>query len=279
MFTLIFVVFLSNSLPNALKDQKRKPTTKVVVIGGGMKEVKKTTLREINNFAELKLDPRASLPSSFTICVSVLATTENLNPILFSLLRNDEKQWFAAVIHQLGDFVGKKFFYAGANQFVNLDTLPVFPNEWVRTCLALNTVSGLAQWVARGELVDNSTFAGMAESNKDLISKLILGAFFSAQSQKWRQKHTKVTNLNIFSSALPVVKMQEYTKEDGCGEDGDYLSWEEMQWSLHGNAKVEYVDAEEACNVQPMSYYPTGFPGMESCMHFCENLEEVEFHL
>ena len=268
-------LFLS-SLPNALKDQKRKPTTKVVVIGGGMKEVKKTTLREINNFAELKLDPRASLPSSFTICVSVLATTENLNPILFSLLRNDEKQWFAAVIHQLGDFVGKKFFYAGANQFVNLDTLPVFPNEWARTCLAFNTVSGLVQctalqWVARGELVDNSTFAEIKDQ-KYLTGKIILGAHYHPYVAKWLQISNKVTNVNIFSSSLSVEKMQGYTQEKECGRWGDFLSWDEMHWNLHGDTVVQEIDGKGPCLEDPLNLYQAGFDQMETCMHFCENL-------
>ena len=234
------------------------------------------TLRDIRNYAELKHDPGASLPSSFTICVSVLVTTENLDPFLFSLTRNDGRQWFSAAVRQLGNFVGKKFFYEGANQYAHLDTVPIFPNEWVRSCLALNTVSGLVQWVARGELVDNSTFAVIAESKdipKDLTGKLILGASFNTVAQKWNQKVNKVTNLNIFSSALSVEKMQEYTEaENGCGEDGDYLSWDEMQWKLHGDAKLEHLDIVEACAVQSWSLYPTGFPEMDSCMHFCENL-------
>ena len=71
--------------------------------------------------------------------------------------------------------------------------------------------------------------------------------------------------------------MQEYTKgEDGCSEDGDYLSWEEMQWSLHSDAKVEHIDAEESCNMQPMSYYPTGWS--LACI-FVKTFEEVQFHL
>ena len=87
------------------------------------------------------------------------------------------------------------------------------------------------------------------------------------------QKSNKVTNLNVFSSALPVQRMQKYTNgDDGCGEDGDYLSWNEMQWNLHGDAKIEHIDVEEACNEQSLSLYPAGFPEMESCMHFCENL-------
>ena len=128
---LSWLLFSSNSL-HASEDPQRKPTTKVVVIGGGGECNYGSTLKDIPNYAELKHDPKASLPSSFTICVSVLATTQNLNPILFSLLGNDGRQLFSAQIKQnLGDFVGKKFFYPEASQYVNLDTVPAFPNEWV----------------------------------------------------------------------------------------------------------------------------------------------------
>ena len=142
---LLFSWFLvsSNTL-HGLEDQQRKSQTKVIMTGsvqGG-----RNTMKGIEQYAELKNDQLASLPSSFTICVSVLATTQNeLGPILFSFLRNDGRQWFTAQIRQSVDFVGKKFYYTGANQYANLDTVPVFPNEWVRSCLALNTLSGLVQ--------------------------------------------------------------------------------------------------------------------------------------
>ena len=120
--------------------------------------------------------------------------------MLFALLGNDGSQWFSAVVRQIGDFVGKKFKYPEAKLYVKLDTLPVFPNEWVHSCLALNTLSGLVQWVARGQLVDNSTFAEITESKnipKDLTGKLILGVVFNTFDQKWLQKSNKVTNLNL----------------------------------------------------------------------------------
>ena len=145
---LLFPCFLcaSNTL-HGLEDQQGSSQTKVVMTGSV--EGGQNTLKGIEQYAELKNDQVASLPSSFTICVSVLATTQNgLWPILFSLLRNDGRQWFTAQIRQSVDFVGKKFYYTGANQYANLDTEPVFPNEWVRSCLALNTLSGLVQWVA-----------------------------------------------------------------------------------------------------------------------------------
>ena len=90
-----------------------------------VKKVK--TFQDIQNYAVLKNDPKASLPSSFTICVSVLSAPYNPWPILFSLMGNDGNQWFSAQVRQLGEFVGKKFFYPGANHYVNLETVPVFP--------------------------------------------------------------------------------------------------------------------------------------------------------
>ena len=47
-----------------------------------------SSLKEVLAYSELKCDPQSSLPSSFTICVSVLATTQNLRPVLFTLLGN-----------------------------------------------------------------------------------------------------------------------------------------------------------------------------------------------
>ena len=89
-----------------------------------------------------------------------------------------------------------------------------------------------------------------------------------------------MTNLKIFSSALPVERMQEYTKgENGCGEDGDYLSWGEMQWNLHGDAKVEHMDAEEACSVQPLVFTLVDFLGWSLACIFVKTSEGVEFHL
>ena len=203
---LSWLLFSSNSL-HASEDPQRKPT--IVVIGGGGDCNYGNNLKDIPNYAELKHDSKASLPSSFTICVSVLAAMQNqcrTNAVLFTLLRNNGSQWFSAQIRRAADFVGKQFYYPEPNHFTNIDTVPVFPNEWVRSCLALNTFSGLVQWVARGEIVDNSTLAGIAESKdipRDLTGKLILGVSYWAWNQKWEQKGHKVTDMQIFSSALP----------------------------------------------------------------------------
>ena len=70
---------------------------------------------------------------------------------------------------------------------------------------------------------------------------------------------------------LAVEKMMEYTKGEGCGDHGDYLSWEEMEWNFHGEAKIEHMETEEICTMPGFNLYSAAFE-MKSCMHFCQNL-------
>ena len=92
----------------------------------------------------------------------------------------DDNQWFAAHFIQLADLFDKMYFYTNANRFVQVETFTVFPNQWIQTCIAFDSVVGAVQWVARGELVGNDTFAFAGISNSsniptDLAGKLILG--------------------------------------------------------------------------------------------------------
>ena len=224
-------------------------------------------------YSELKYDPQASLPSSFTICVSVLIKTTESSPSLFTLLGNDGQPWFGAKIDQNENFVGKHFHYPVSNQKPEIDTMRMFSNQWVRSCLALNTVTGSVQWVARGELVDNSTLPEITNNvPTDLSGKVILGSYFI--SVKWRSSRSKLTKFEVFSSALSVEKMMKFTKGEGCGDDGDYLSWDKMQWNFYVDAKIEHMLAEETCTMPSLNFYQSGGGGFEwiYCMHFCQNL-------
>ena len=246
---VLFAVFLLLLIPfqgvYGSAGQQRKPTTK--------------TLRDTHT--KLGNDPKASLPSMFTICVSVLVTAHQNYPKLFILLGDDGNRWFDVSINPLRQFFGKRFRYMRFNRFGKIDTFPVFPNQWVRSCLSLNTVTGSVQWVARGELVDNSTIHEITSNvPTDLKEKVKLENFY------------KLANLEIYSSALTVETMQEYTRGAGCGDEGDYLSWQEMQWKLSDDAVVEHLDAEQPCYDQSWNFYPAQFPSMELCMHFCQNL-------
>ena len=166
----------------------------------------------------------------------------------------------SAQIYQIGNVVGRKFYYPVHNRWAKMDTMWMFPNQWVRSCLALKTLSGSVQWVARGELVDNGTLPGISKNvPTNLSSKVILGTFYKTADSWWEPSSNKVTKLEIFSSALTVEKMLKYTKGEGCGDEGDYLSWTEMQWNFHGGAKIEQMETEETCTMQPYNFYSALF--------------------
>ena len=139
-------------------------------------EESKETLENVETFAELQKDPRASLPPTFTVCATILSVMSNPDPMFFTILGKDRSSWFQAGLNQVSEVSGKRFFYSG-NNYGSVDTLPVFPNEWVKSCTALDTVSGWFQWVSRGELVENNTYAGITRNAPtDLTKRIILGA-------------------------------------------------------------------------------------------------------
>ena len=128
---------------------------------------------------------------------------------------------------------------------------PLFPNQWTRSCIAVNTTSGLIHWVVDGTLVLDSDFAEVKNSKsrpKDLSRNLVLGAQYYGG---WFAASQKVTNLNIFSSPLTIEKMERMTRGGSCVEEGDYLAWGDMEWILHGQARKETMEKEETCEEKP----------------------------
>ena len=150
---------------------------------------------------------------------------------------------------------------------------PTFPNQWIRSCMAINSASGSIDWVVEGVLVMSMESKKIKDSfklPKGLNRKLILGAVF--YGGKWVSASNKVTNLNIFSSSLPVEEMKSLTQNEKCVKDGDYLAWKNMEWILHGKTRLETVDINEPCEAAPQAnFFLAPFPGWDSCMHLCEN--------
>ena len=113
-------------------NQQQALTTKLTVINHEYRQScprKFSSLNDVDTYSMLKYDPRASLPSSFTFCVSVLVTSSDLHPILFTLLGNNGQPWFSAKFKQDGDFVGRRCYYSVHNQFAKIDTMWMFPNK------------------------------------------------------------------------------------------------------------------------------------------------------
>ena len=146
-YALLVLLFVSSDFYYGIHGLETKKTNLVVINHDHCPSCQLwvSSLKDVHTYSELKYDPRASLPSSFTFCVSVLVTTNNLDPTLFTILGNDGQPWFSARILQHGSFVGRQFHYPVAQKFAKIDTMRMFPNQWVRSCLAFNTMSGSVQ--------------------------------------------------------------------------------------------------------------------------------------
>ena len=96
----------------------------------------KETLEEVHTYAQLKKDPRADLPSAFTICSSVM-TTYRRRQMLFNLLGNDGNKWLGSAFQVVDD---ETSFYHGGWAKVKLP--PVFAHQWVKSCMSVNSESG-----------------------------------------------------------------------------------------------------------------------------------------
>ena len=237
----------------------------------------KRTLEEVHTYAELKHDPSASLPDSFTICSTIMTTRcpSSVWPTFFTLLDNDRAQLLASIGNRGSDVSSLEILYLeGATELVTGKIPPLFPNQWIRSCMAINTTSGLIHWVVESTLILTTTSEEVRSTKngpKDLSKKLVLGA--RSYGSLWFAPSQKVTNLNIYSSALSVEKMERMTEGGICPEEGDYLAWGDMEWILHGQASLEFVDEGEPCKGEPnVNLYYASHYTMEACMHHCENL-------
>ena len=114
----------------------------------------KKKLEEIRAYAELKGDALSSLPESFTLCSTIMVTNvDDLNPetTFLSLLDDQGSQLMGLwLTHSTTESkVGIDFFQTSPPMVIGAIP-PLFPNEWIRGCLAINTTSGLIHWVVEG---------------------------------------------------------------------------------------------------------------------------------
>ena len=160
-------------------------------------------------------------------------------------------------------------------------------SSWWRICKAyllfpyLFLLPGQIQWVLNGQIVADKKVESIKQNApnhpSDLSGRLLLGKIKFA-SQKWGSMKNKVTMLNVFSSILPIDKMQKLTisGEERCTLEGDYLSWTDMQWTLHGGTSNQTLTKEDVCTPQgrTFNFFGGPFPGVQACAEHCAARED-----
>ena len=129
LFDLLLLFFVLSNLfhgIHGLENQQQLPANQLVVINHGFCQscsTEFTSLKDVHTYSDLKYDPRASLPSSFTICVNLFVNTNDVETTLFTLLGSDGQPWFSAKMREIADVVERQFYYPVQNYVAQLDTV------------------------------------------------------------------------------------------------------------------------------------------------------------
>ena len=129
------------------------------------------------------------------------------------------------------------------------NTIPqLFPFQWIRPCITLDTPTGQIQVVVNGHVLENSVYQllkDLATVRPTNINGIYFGQFYSKNSM------AKFTNLQIFSSVLSIQRMVAITSagSEECGATGDLMAWQDMQWTLSGTAQMETVFMDDPCTI------------------------------
>ena len=115
--------------------------------------VQEENLEEIQSYAQLEEDKTNRLSSAFTICSTASSSSGEI--IFFTLLGEDDNQVLSAFFsNEEARKGGKKNSYAGLFVSGMWTDAPsplglVFPNERVRSCVAISTESGIVSYLSK----------------------------------------------------------------------------------------------------------------------------------
>ena len=229
--------------------------------------------------AVLARDPNASLPISFTICSTIMAPhVFPRQDLVFAYLMDRFENVLVQILMQVqttvkGGIVTKYDYKKQWKDPKNSDSKEFygFSQQWIKLCAAVNRTSGLYQVVADGIVVENRILSQdvLKAMPTDLSGKIVLG---NPKNLYKNPSENMVTNLNIFSTAHTVKVMRQNTGGESCIEDGDYLAWSDMEWTLYGQTVIETVTDSEPCSGDPSSIVYPAFMGQSTCIKLCESL-------
>ena len=237
---------------------------------------------EMVDYAILAQDRKMDLPTSFTICSSIHLNFMTSTVFFYQLYQDDGKPWFSLEIRATRDLdrfherVRLIYYKELSDIKPTPDPVPIVPNSWYHGCTALDTVTGHMTIVVNGHIIIDQVIVEFINTKlkpKSLEGRLSL--FKTFYSGFWFLSRQRLTNLNVYGSALTIDSMINSTAGESCDKEGDYLSWREAEWNVTGNIDVdEMVNKEDLCYHSPSKVvlFTDPFLEWEECMFFCEKL-------
>ena len=239
-------------------------------------ELRADVLHEDNRTVSKLTDPVGELPDQFTYCVAVMTPGISSFLDMGTILDNQGWEWFSLSQHT-GYHEGRsspEFSVSDYYPTINDTTKKVFPYMWTKACAGFDLDLDLVRVVVDGTTISDTVFPGIADTkpanltgmywgHKDGGGGIVISAY-------------KFTNLQVYSSLHPIEQMVAWTTSGvSCGSmDGDYLSWNNMNWSLTGGANVQTIFQGEYCypQDQEMHIYPYCAEFIHEATQLCDKL-------
>ena len=207
--------------------------------------------------------------TSLTVCSSVypIFSARLQYPIL---MMNVQNEWITLNVFSFSDQIGISIV-KGQKTLINGQTSgTIFALQWIMFCFSLDSLSGRVKLTLDTKLVVDEIHEDFVSTNWSSFPIILrLGMDYDKENSR------RVSNLNMFSSALPVQRMQGLTKAGGaeCGAPGDFLQWEEANLTLNGNSTQHRVDPREGpCWVRSKVHVYFGDWTQPKCMEHCKKL-------
>ena len=230
------------------------------------------------NFATLLDYPKAILPNKFTVCASIFQDNLSLHTAWVQMLKEDFTHWFYIYpqmknVEKDTEFISHSLWMnVNGSSYYFSDFGPVRYNRWIHACVSMDLVTDLISPVVDGYSIQSKVVKGLGHGRPStLAGRVILGKVFYFGA--WHQANTLVGNLQLFGRVLSEQQMIAITAGDGCGSEGDYLSWTEVELQQYRRLTLLPFTHQIRWDVAG----PTAFWLNSSLTELCSQDKEVRF--
>ena len=158
----------------------------------------------------------------------------------------------------------------GMAELIWINDKGFFPLHWMQVCVAFDSNSKTAKLA-----VDGSILASQEYGNIPSYEGIVVLLGMSPSTGK--ESPGRITNFNIFSSALSAETLGEITRagQPQCGVGGDILQWDDVRWNLRSKAKlIEIPAAGGPCRqTSRVQFFLADFKSAADCLMHCERLK------
>ena len=221
--------------------------------------------------AKIEKDQLTDFPTSFTVCLGVyqIYSAKSISAILTINAQNER-----FVVSMQSAYQDNTIVYIFNKDYAIITYYhlngTIFPLQWIMFCLSLDSLTGRIRMTLDAQLIFD-------EIQEDFVG-LDWGPWpitFQLGPVNNEVDSRKISNLNVFSSALPVERMQALTEAgaDECGSPGDFLRWDEVSLTLNDTAQLLKVDPREGpCWKKSQLHLYSGELNQQECMQLCQKV-------